>query len=74
MHKTYFSKGLGDAGLDVVGSSTESLTDLGHEASSKVSQSPVVVNIWPQTQLFTHNTGHHSWDELMQLQIQTKTF
>lgn len=66
--ETYLRKSLGNSGLDVVGRSTEGFTTLGHEASSKVSQSPVVVNIWTQTQLLTHNTRHHSWDELMQLQ------
>lgn len=65
--KGYLSKGLGDTGLDVVGCGTECFAALGHEASSKVAQSPVVVNIWPQTQLLTDNACHHSWDELMQL-------
>lgn len=65
--KAYLSKSFGNTGLDVVGCGTEGFAALGHEASSKVAQSPVVVDIWPQTQLLTDNTRHHSWDELMQL-------
>lgn len=63
--KAHLRKSLGDTRLDVVGCGTEGFTALGHEASSKVAQSPVVVDVWPQTQLPTDDARRHSWDELM---------
>lgn len=68
MHQTaHLSKSLGNTGLDVVCGGAEGFTTLGHEASSKVTQSPVVVDIWPQTQLLADNARHNGWDELVQL-------
>lgn len=63
--KAHLRKSLGNTGLDVVGCGTEGFTALGHEASSKVAQSPVVVDIRPQTQLPTDDARRHSWDELV---------
>lgn len=64
---SYLGEGLGDAWLDVVGGGAECLTALGHQTGSEVPQSPVVVHVRPQTQLLTHYTRHHRWDQLMQL-------
>lgn len=63
----HLGEGLGDPGLDVVSSCAEMLADLGHQAGSKVPECPVIVHIWPQTQLSAHDAGHHSWNQFMHL-------
>lgn len=64
---THLGEGLGDTRLDVVGGGAKGFAALSHETSCKVPESPVIINIWPQTQLFTYYTRHHCREEFMQL-------
>ena len=65
---------LGHSGLDVVGAAVKVFADGSHHPTGEISKCPVVVMIGPRTQLSTHDTGGHCWDQFVEIFLKVKSW
>lgn len=56
-----------DTSLQIICQRVEGFADLCHETGGKVTQGPMIVELWTHAQLLGHNAGHNRWYQLVQL-------